>query len=255
MLPVGTSPPRTKGAARWSRADMALLDELTDVLTRTPSLGHVVLDEAQDLSPMQLRAVGRRCSTGSVTVLGDIAQGTTPWATATWEAAMAPPRQARPRPRRARPRLPRARTRHRLRGAAAARTWRPGSARRSRCATTRAGSTIRPADGRSPRRPRCVLAVGRRQRPPARSASSPPTPTSSGSRPPSRRPASRTAGSTATTATTRTTRSRSCRRASPRASSSTGPSSSSRPRSPRPSPTRAPGCGGSTSCSPAPSRS
>ena len=38
---------------------------------------------------MQLRAVGRRCSTGSVTVLGDIAQGTTPWATATWGVAMA----------------------------------------------------------------------------------------------------------------------------------------------------------------------
>jgi DNA helicase IV len=53
-----------------------------------PSLGHVVLDEAQDLSPMQLRAVGRRCSTGSVTVLGDIAQGTTPWATASWDEAM-----------------------------------------------------------------------------------------------------------------------------------------------------------------------
>ena len=31
---------------------------------------------------MQLRAVGRRCSTGSATVLGDLAQGTTPWATA-----------------------------------------------------------------------------------------------------------------------------------------------------------------------------
>ena len=37
---------------------------------------------------MQLRAVGRRCSTGSVTVLGDIAQGTTPWATASWDEAM-----------------------------------------------------------------------------------------------------------------------------------------------------------------------
>ena len=81
--------PRSKAAARWTRADMALLDELSDVLTRTPSLGHIVLDEAQDLSPMQLRAVGRRCSTGSVTVLGDIAQGTTPWATATWGVAMA----------------------------------------------------------------------------------------------------------------------------------------------------------------------
>ena len=81
-------PARTKGAARWTRADMALLDELDDVLRRVPSLGHVVLDEAQDLSPMQLRAVGRRASTGSVTVLGDIAQGTTPWATASWQEAM-----------------------------------------------------------------------------------------------------------------------------------------------------------------------
>ena len=81
-------PARTKGAARWSRADMALLDELDDLLRRVPSLGHVVLDEAQDLSPMQLRAVGRRCSTGSVTVLGDIAQGTTPWATSSWDDAM-----------------------------------------------------------------------------------------------------------------------------------------------------------------------
>ena len=81
-------PARTKGAAHWSPADMALLDELDDLMRRVPSLGHVVLDEAQDLSPMQLRAVGRRCSTGSVTVLGDIAQGTTPWATASWDDAM-----------------------------------------------------------------------------------------------------------------------------------------------------------------------
>ena len=74
-----------KGAARWSLADAVLLDEAADLVERTPSLGHVVLDEAQDLSPMQLRAVGRRCSTGSATVLGDIAQGTTPWATASWD--------------------------------------------------------------------------------------------------------------------------------------------------------------------------
>ncbi|WP_040386155.1 HelD family protein [Demetria terragena] len=81
--------PRTKGAARWTDADMALLDEITDQVQRTPSLGHVVLDEAQDLSPMQLRAVGRRSSTGSLTVLGDIAQGTTPWSTTSWEESMA----------------------------------------------------------------------------------------------------------------------------------------------------------------------
>lgn len=85
---VWSRPPRTKGSARWTVADMALLDEAADVLNRTPSLGHVVLDEAQDLSPMQLRAVGRRCATGSATVLGDIAQGTTPWATGSWAEAM-----------------------------------------------------------------------------------------------------------------------------------------------------------------------
>src|SRR6478609_5047498 len=83
------TPPRSKGAAKWSAADLVLLDELADLLERTPSLGHVVLDEAQDLSPMQLRAVGRRCSTGSATVLGDIAQGTTPWATDSWASSLA----------------------------------------------------------------------------------------------------------------------------------------------------------------------
>jgi DNA helicase IV len=82
-------PSRGPGSARWTAADAVLVDELTDLLERTPSLAHVVLDEAQDLSPMQLRAVGRRCSTGSATVLGDIAQGTTPWATESWDAALA----------------------------------------------------------------------------------------------------------------------------------------------------------------------
>ncbi|MGN6636949.1 MAG: HelD family protein [Oryzihumus sp.] len=88
-LLVWPNPPRSKGSARWSVHDCVLLDELADHLSRTGSLGHVVLDEAQDLSPMQLRAVGRRCSTGSATVLGDIAQGTTPWATDSWEASLA----------------------------------------------------------------------------------------------------------------------------------------------------------------------
>ena len=81
-------PSRTAGSVKWSLADTWLLDELGDLLNRTPSLGHVVLDEAQDLSPMQLRAVGRRCSTGAATVLGDIAQGTTPWSTASWEESL-----------------------------------------------------------------------------------------------------------------------------------------------------------------------
>ncbi|MFI1399449.1 HelD family protein [Streptomyces sp. NPDC020681] len=82
-------PPRGVRAAKWSPADAVLIDEATDLVARTPSLGHVVLDEAQDLSPMQYRAVGRRCTTGSATVLGDLAQGTTPWATASWAEALA----------------------------------------------------------------------------------------------------------------------------------------------------------------------
>ncbi|WP_030254533.1 HelD family protein [Streptomyces violens] len=84
-----TRPPRSVRSAKWSAADAVLIDEAHDLVERTHSLGHVVLDEAQDLSPMQYRAVGRRCSTGSATVLGDIAQGTTPWSTDTWEEALA----------------------------------------------------------------------------------------------------------------------------------------------------------------------
>ncbi|UWE07923.1 HelD family protein [Actinacidiphila bryophytorum] len=81
-------PARGLASAKWSAADAVLIDEARDLVQRTASLGHVVLDEAQDLSPMQYRAVGRRCSTGSATVLGDIAQGTTPWATGSWAEAL-----------------------------------------------------------------------------------------------------------------------------------------------------------------------
>ncbi|MEU1511908.1 UvrD-helicase domain-containing protein [Streptomyces sp. NPDC005811] len=82
-------PVRSVKAAKWSAADAVLIDETADIVERTHSLGHVVLDEAQDLSPMQYRAVGRRCTTGSATVLGDLAQGTTPWATRSWGEALA----------------------------------------------------------------------------------------------------------------------------------------------------------------------
>ncbi|MEU6538096.1 UvrD-helicase domain-containing protein [Streptomyces sp. NPDC047000] len=81
-------PVRSVKSARWSAADAVLVDEARDLVERTHSLGHVVLDEAQDLSPMQYRAVGRRCTTGSATVLGDLAQGTTPWATRSWAEAL-----------------------------------------------------------------------------------------------------------------------------------------------------------------------
>jgi DNA helicase IV len=84
-----SAPPRGPGSARWSAADAVLVDEATDLIERTSSLAHIVVDEAQDLSPMQCRAIGRRCATGSATVLGDIAQGTTAWATTSWAQLLA----------------------------------------------------------------------------------------------------------------------------------------------------------------------
>ena len=86
---VWPAAPRGPGSARWSAADAVLIDEARDLITRTPSLAHVVVDEAQDLSPMECRALGRRCSTGSATVLGDLAQGTTPWAAPSWPSLLA----------------------------------------------------------------------------------------------------------------------------------------------------------------------
>ena len=77
-------PPRGPGSARWTAADAVLIDEAADLIERTASLAHIVIDEAQDLSPRACRAIGRRAATGSVTVLGDIAQGTTPWAATSW---------------------------------------------------------------------------------------------------------------------------------------------------------------------------
>ncbi|WP_433469595.1 HelD family protein [Spirillospora sp. CA-128828] len=82
-------PARSHRSAKWTAADRALLDELNDLIERTTSLGHLVVDEAQDLSAMQLRALGRRCGTGSATVLGDIAQGTTAWSARSWKEVLA----------------------------------------------------------------------------------------------------------------------------------------------------------------------
>jgi DNA helicase IV len=80
--------PRSPRSAPWSGADLVLLDELSGLLEEPETYQHVVVDEAQDLSAMQCRAVGRRCPLGSVTVLGDLAQATTPWAPGSWESTL-----------------------------------------------------------------------------------------------------------------------------------------------------------------------
>ncbi|WP_055690146.1 AAA family ATPase [Streptomyces prasinus] len=77
-------PPRSEKSAAWSVEDMLLLDEVAGLIERPAGYGHVVVDEAQDLSPMQCRAIARRSAFGSLTVLGDLAQATAPWSARSW---------------------------------------------------------------------------------------------------------------------------------------------------------------------------
>ncbi|MEU2285925.1 AAA family ATPase [Streptomyces sp. NPDC013178] len=81
-------PPRSTRSARWTSADLVLLDEVAGLLGHPEGYGHVVVDEAQDLSPMECRAIARRVPFGSLTVLGDLAQGTTPWSAQSWRTLM-----------------------------------------------------------------------------------------------------------------------------------------------------------------------
>jgi DNA helicase IV len=83
-----SKPPAAAARTRWSVADHFLLDELAGHIEPTRRFGHVVVDEAQDLSAMQLRAVARRCA-GSATLLGDLAQQTTPWSLSSWDEMLA----------------------------------------------------------------------------------------------------------------------------------------------------------------------
>lgn len=85
------------GDVAWTSDDVPLLDEARTLLgPRTPreavgrirTYGHIVVDEAQDLSPMQLRMVGRRSLNGSLTLVGDIAQATSAWAHASWDSVV-----------------------------------------------------------------------------------------------------------------------------------------------------------------------
>jgi DNA helicase IV len=70
--------PRGLGAAATGPAPPASTDEVR-------SFGHIVVDEAQDLSPMQLRMLARRSISGSMTIVGDIAQATGPWTPRGWD--------------------------------------------------------------------------------------------------------------------------------------------------------------------------
>jgi DNA helicase IV len=73
----------------WTDSDVPLLDELSFILFGKPkdTYAHIVVDEAQDLSALQLRMLGRRSQNGSMTILGDLAQATSAAAQRSWEEA------------------------------------------------------------------------------------------------------------------------------------------------------------------------
>ena len=76
---------RRRGTAGWSDADVPLLDEAHALVGVPPRrFDHVIVDEAQDLSPMQLRMIARRAKGEGLTLLGDVAQGTGPVAYEGW---------------------------------------------------------------------------------------------------------------------------------------------------------------------------
>ena len=78
--------PRRASELRWSDHDLPLLD-VARTLIEGPArtYGHVIVDEAQDLSPMQLLMVSRRTVDGSLTMLGDVAQATGPVTYGRWQ--------------------------------------------------------------------------------------------------------------------------------------------------------------------------
>ncbi|MDQ1052373.1 DNA helicase IV [Arthrobacter sp. SORGH_AS 212] len=57
---------------------------------RTWAFGHIVVDEAQELSPMQWRLLVRRCPLKSFTIVGDIAQTSSVAGANSWQGALAP---------------------------------------------------------------------------------------------------------------------------------------------------------------------
>ena len=78
--------PRRAADLQWSDHDLPLLDVARTLIDGPPrAYGHVIVDEAQDLSPMQLLAISRRAVDGSLTMLGDVAQATGPVVYRRWE--------------------------------------------------------------------------------------------------------------------------------------------------------------------------
>ncbi|MEV0679338.1 ATP-binding domain-containing protein [Actinosynnema sp. NPDC050436] len=101
---VGALFPPARG---WTASDVPLLDEAAALVgvpggtgrgtlaqraagDRAWTYGHVVVDEAQELSAMAWRMVMRRCPSRSMTVVGDLAQTGTPAGATSWQDVLGP---------------------------------------------------------------------------------------------------------------------------------------------------------------------
>ncbi len=82
----------------WSKSDVVLLSEAKLHLgayskkseDEDRAFGHIIVDEAQDLSPMAARMVGRHSLSSSMTLVGDIAQATSPFGKRSWQEIVTP---------------------------------------------------------------------------------------------------------------------------------------------------------------------
>lgn len=70
-------------------ADPALRRAEVNAIPELRTFGHVLVDEAQDLTPMQWRMLARRCPTGSMTLVGDFGQASRPGAARGWDDVLA----------------------------------------------------------------------------------------------------------------------------------------------------------------------
>jgi len=76
-------------AERWGEAHLKGTLAEQALADREWVYGHVVVDEAQELSAMAWRMIGRRASGGSLTVVGDLAQTESPAGVGDWTKALA----------------------------------------------------------------------------------------------------------------------------------------------------------------------
>jgi DNA helicase IV len=70
----------------WSISDIALIDYVDTLLNGQKEIyDYIIVDEAQDLTPMQIESIKKRSSNGDILLMGDLAQATGVWLYSSWQ--------------------------------------------------------------------------------------------------------------------------------------------------------------------------